>query len=99
MNLQGQSLLFEGERTEEKIEGTFTQMGQELPFYLLEKEFEDLVELEMEAGTMKAKVDMPDLDEPVPVALIIAGSGPTDKHGNSPLLPGRNDNLKLLAEG
>jgi pimeloyl-ACP methyl ester carboxylesterase len=31
--------------------------------------------------------------------LIIAGSGPTDRDGNSPLLPGRNNSLKLLAEG
>lgn len=31
------------------------------------------------------------------VALIIAGSGPTDRDGNSSLIPGRNDSLKLLA--
>jgi len=31
------------------------------------------------------------------VALIIAGSGPTDRDGNSALLPGRNDSLKMLA--
>jgi uncharacterized protein len=35
----------------------------------------------------------------VPVMLIIAGSGPTDRDGNSPLLPGSNNSLKLLAEG
>lgn len=34
-----------------------------------------------------------------PVALIIAGSGPTDRDGNSPLLPGKNNSLKMLAEG
>lgn len=34
----------------------------------------------------------------VPVALLIAGSGPTDRNGNSPLLPGGNNSLKLLAE-
>jgi pimeloyl-ACP methyl ester carboxylesterase len=34
----------------------------------------------------------------VPVALIIAGSGPTDRNGNSPMLPGPNNSLKLLAE-
>lgn len=33
------------------------------------------------------------------VALIIAGSGPTDRDGNSAMLPGKNDSLKLLAEG
>ncbi|WP_137172376.1 alpha/beta hydrolase [Massilia sp. HP4] len=31
------------------------------------------------------------------VALIIAGSGPTDRDGNSTHIPGRNDSLRLLA--
>jgi uncharacterized protein len=31
--------------------------------------------------------------------VIIAGSGPTDRNGNSPLIPGANNSLKLLAEG
>jgi pimeloyl-ACP methyl ester carboxylesterase len=33
-----------------------------------------------------------------PVALIIAGSGPTDRDGNSPLLPGANNSLRYLAQ-
>lgn len=36
---------------------------------------------------------------PYPVVLIIAGSGPTDRNGNSPLLPGANNSLKYFAEG
>jgi pimeloyl-ACP methyl ester carboxylesterase len=36
---------------------------------------------------------------PYPVVLIIAGSGPTDRSGNSPLLPGANNSLRYLAEG
>jgi len=32
------------------------------------------------------------------VALIIAGSGPTDRNGNSAVISGRNDSLKMLAE-
>lgn len=32
------------------------------------------------------------------VVLIIAGSGPTDRDGNSPLLAGKNDSLKMIAE-
>lgn len=35
----------------------------------------------------------------VPVVLIHAGSGPTDRDGNTPLLPGKNNSLRLLAEG
>jgi len=34
----------------------------------------------------------------MPVALIIAGSGPTDREGNSPLLPGKNNSLAMLAD-
>lgn len=33
------------------------------------------------------------------VALVLAGSGPTDRDGNSAALPGRNDCLRLLAAG
>jgi pimeloyl-ACP methyl ester carboxylesterase len=33
------------------------------------------------------------------VVLIIAGSGPTDRNGNSPALPGSNNSLKYLAAG
>ena len=35
---------------------------------------------------------------PMPVALLIAGSGPTDRDGNSPLLPGKNNSLAMLAD-
>ena len=35
----------------------------------------------------------------LPVVLLIAGSGPTDRHGNTFGVPGKNDSLKLLAEG
>lgn len=33
-----------------------------------------------------------------PVVLLIAGSGPTDRDGNTPLLPGKNNSLRYLAE-
>lgn len=36
---------------------------------------------------------------PQPVALLIAGSGPTDRNGNTTLVAGQNNSLKLLAEG
>ncbi len=34
----------------------------------------------------------------LPAALLIAGSGPTDRDGNTPLIKGRVDTLKMLAE-
>lgn len=36
---------------------------------------------------------------PVPAVLLIAGSGPTDRDGNSAGLPGKNDSLKMIAVG
>ncbi len=33
-----------------------------------------------------------------PVVLIIAGSGPTDRDGNSPIVPGKNNSLRYLGE-
>jgi len=38
----------------------------------------------------------PDLTKKFPVALIIAGSGPTDRNGNNPMM--KNNSLKMLAE-
>jgi pimeloyl-ACP methyl ester carboxylesterase len=39
---------------------------------------------------------VPDLTKKYPVALIIAGSGPTDRDGNNPMM--KNNSLKMLAE-
>ncbi|HEY6330998.1 MAG TPA: alpha/beta fold hydrolase [Blastocatellia bacterium] len=35
---------------------------------------------------------------PYPVVLLISGSGPSDRNGNSPLLKGHNDALKMIAD-
>ncbi len=42
---------------------------------------------------------LPDGEGPYPAVLIHAGSGPTDRDGNTPLLRGRSDSLRLLAQG
>ncbi|TPG35502.1 alpha/beta hydrolase family protein [Flavobacterium pectinovorum] len=39
---------------------------------------------------------VPDLSKKYPVALIIAGSGPTDRNGNYPMM--KNNSIKMLAE-
>ncbi|MEL6950125.1 MAG: alpha/beta fold hydrolase [Pseudomonadota bacterium] len=36
--------------------------------------------------------------DPIAAALIISGSGPTDRDGNSSILPGKNNSLRYLAE-
>lgn len=56
--------------------------------------------LETPTGALHGTLQLPaNVRGKVPVALIIAGSGPTDRDGNSPALPGKNNSLKLLAEG
>ena len=50
-------------------------------------------------GTVQGTLELPAKAFPVPVVLIISGSGPTDRNGNSPALPGSNNSLKLLASG
>ena len=58
---------------------------------------ESLVELKTPTGTIAGTLAVPGGTSKIPVALIIAGSGPTDRDGNSPLLPGKNNSYKLLA--
>jgi uncharacterized protein len=50
------------------------------------------------AGTLYSTQIIPTSNVPEPVVLLIAGSGPTDRDGNTPLA-GQNNSLKLLAEG
>ena len=49
--------------------------------------------------TLYGTLELPARSFPVPVALIIAGSGPTDRNGNSRILPGANNSLRYLARG
>src|SRR3990167_8764364 len=52
--------------------------------------------LETAQGTLRGTLLQPRSDEPLAVALLIAGSGPTDRDGNNPA-DGHNDSLKKLA--
>lgn len=56
------------------------------------------VSLETPTGTLFGTLLLPAGKPPFPVALIIAGSGQTDRNGNSIGL-GKSDELRLLAEG
>lgn len=58
---------------------------------------EEAVTLETKTGNIQGTLLMPDSKLPVPVALIIAGSGPTDRNGNG--MGMINNSLKMLAEG
>ncbi|MCE3606324.1 alpha/beta hydrolase [Massilia sp. P8910] len=58
---------------------------------------EQPIVLRTTTGAIDGTLSLPKAAGPVPVALIIAGSGPTDRDGNGPGL--RNDSLRLLAQG
>lgn len=49
--------------------------------------------------TLHGTLETPDTPAPWPAVLIVAGSGPTDREGNSAGFPGANDSLKQLAQG
>lgn len=55
--------------------------------------------LKTPTGDLFGTLELPAAKQPVPVALIIAGSGPTDRNGNTPALPGSNNSLKMVADG
>ncbi|MDO7897624.1 alpha/beta hydrolase [Pseudomonas citrulli] len=54
------------------------------------------ISLDTGHGELFGSLLLPKSDKPVPVVLIISGSGPTDRDGNNPE-GGRNDSLKRLA--
>jgi pimeloyl-ACP methyl ester carboxylesterase len=58
---------------------------------------EEAVTLTTAGGQLAGTLALPVSSAKVPVALIIAGSGPTDRDGNSALAPGHNDSLRMLA--
>jgi pimeloyl-ACP methyl ester carboxylesterase len=59
---------------------------------------EEPVRLDTGTGILYGTRELPAAKPPYPVVLIIAGSGPTDRDGNSSALPGKNNSLKMLAE-
>ncbi len=59
---------------------------------------EEAAELRGASGTLAGTLLLPAASGRVPVVLVIAGSGPTDRDGNSRGM-GPNNSLRLLAEG
>lgn len=66
---------------------------------MAQKPLTEPVSLETPTGTLYGTLERPASPSPVPVVLIIAGSGPTDRDGNAPAFKSASNCLKLLAEG
>ncbi|WP_074432991.1 alpha/beta hydrolase [Neobacillus dielmonensis] len=110
MPIPNQQITFSGKIDEDQIEGLFVQHGQSFPFQLIKAEgtptqngsnledSETFLTIDTEHGKLYGSLVLPEGDTRCPVVLIIPGSGPTDRDGNSVLLPGKNNSLKMLAQ-
>ncbi|MCW5609258.1 MAG: alpha/beta hydrolase [Rubrivivax sp.] len=67
------------------------------PSFVAAQAAEQAIDLATPTGTLRGTLTLPPGAAGVPVVLVIAGSGPTDRDGNTPLAAGRNDSLKMLA--
>ena len=47
---------------------------------------------------VNASLTLPSGEGPFPAVIMVAGSGPTDRNWNSPLIPGANGSAALLAQ-
>lgn len=59
---------------------------------------EQEVTLAVAGGVLHGTLSLPAVEGRVPVVLLHAGSGATDRNGNSAALPGRNDSLRMVAD-
>jgi len=69
-------------------------------FFLIPNSFaqtEEIVSLETDFGKLEGTLMTPEGNKKFPLALIIAGSGPTDRDGNNTVM--KNNSLKMLAKG
>ena len=100
IDLAGSVIKIIGTLENNQIVATFTQNGQTFP--LLLKPFTEVaatydeLTIPVEGGKLKVALQMPD-NLTGELAIIQAGSGPTNKDGNT-IGSGKNDSLKMLAE-
>jgi pimeloyl-ACP methyl ester carboxylesterase len=57
---------------------------------------ESPIVLKINTDQLFGTLTTPDLSKKYPIALLISGSGPTDRNGNNPMM--KNNSLKMLAE-
>ena len=73
------------------IRDSFTGLVQAAPI------LREPVSLDTGQGVLEGSLVLPQRNEPVPVVLLVAGSGPTDRNGNNPG-GGHNDAHRKLAQ-
>ncbi len=105
--------IFDGSVTGDQITGDFVQgpatgIFEVSPAAIVEEEApEEVAELpyaveevswRIGETTVAATLTVPEGNGPFPAVLLVAGSGPTDRDWNSPLLPGTNGSGALFAD-
>ncbi len=100
VQLGDSKISLQGKLQDNVIKATFIQGGMSFPitfkaFDMAPVTYEEVV-IDVTGGKLKAALQMPETEQPVPLAIIIAGSGATTKDGNS--IGGENNSLKMLAE-
>lgn len=111
VELRVAGMKYEGTLNGDVIHGTFAQAGQVFPLDLnristqpvrVDEETEAVsvfeesdLRLKTSTGTIYATLTLPKTDDSLPVALIVAGSGPTDRNGNNPSMT--HNAYKMLA--
>jgi pimeloyl-ACP methyl ester carboxylesterase len=112
LNARSLGIQYQGtvNKSMDTINGLWIQGGGKLPL-ILERDnqaviikpadpYETDIVLKTASGDINGTLTLPDKASDIPVVLIIAGSGPTDRDGNSPpALKNKSNCYKLLAEG
>jgi len=113
--IPGADAVFSGSRTGNVLSGSFEQAGMTGTFSLTKLDnariapppsqfvpencTEEALNLTTDTGEIKGSLMLPGNNAKRTVVLIVAGSGPTDRDGNSGLLPAKNNSLLMLAAG
>lgn len=102
INFEGQSIEISGTLKDGIIEGLFSQNGVEAPITFAPHEEEvvvnetyERINIDVEGGALIAALELPP-KTPSAVAIIVAGSGGTDKNGNS--IGMESNSYKMLAK-
>ncbi len=101
IDLNGSKIEIDGTLSGDQIDATFKQNGSAFPLklkqYVEQQVTYETMTIPVEDGDLKVAVQKAS-QQPSPLVLILAGSGPTDKDGNT-IGVGQNNSLKMLAEG
>ncbi|WP_316819212.1 alpha/beta fold hydrolase [Pedobacter nyackensis] len=78
----------------------FDKTNQVIGFFTMadQRELSGSVTIKTATATLKGTISVPEVTRPVPVVLLIAGSGPTDRDGNSLLINGKSNYFQQLSD-